>query len=107
MSRREPFEVATSSIHGRGVFARQRFRKGTYIGTFEGRETDCNGTHVLWVYDEDDREYGVEGENELRFLNHSARPNAEFRGLDLHALGTIEAGHEITFDYGEEWEGEG
>lgn len=34
-----------------------------------------------------------------RYLNHSCRPNALFRGPVLSALTTIEAGEEITFDY--------
>lgn len=97
-------EVRTSPIHGRGVFARRRFRKGAYIATFEGKPTDRDGMHVLWILDENDDEIGIEGRNELRFLNHSSRPNAEFLGPDLHAIQNIQPGQEITFHYGEEWE---
>ena len=38
----------------------------------------------------------------LRFLNHSCRPKAELRGFKLVALRAIEAGEEITIDYGED-----
>ena len=100
----ERIEVRTSPIHGRGVFARRRIRKEAYIGTFEGRETEEDGMHVLWVIDEDGHEVGIEGRNALRFLNHSRRPNAEFRGADLHAIRNIQPEQEITFDYGEAWE---
>ena len=95
--------VATSPIHGRGVFARQRIRDGALIGDFEGRETKRNGTHVLWVLEEDGAVVGIRGENELRFLNHSRRPNAEFRGASLYAVRNIQPGQEITFDYGDDW----
>ena len=96
--------VATSPIHGHGVFARQRIREGGLIGDFEGRETKRNGTHVLWVVEEDGRVVGIRGENELRFLNHSRRPNAEFRGASLYAVRNIQPDREITFDYGDDWD---
>lgn len=101
---RNRVEVGTSPIHGKGLYACRRFRRDGYIATFEGRETDQDGMHVLWVLDDDDREVGIEGRNALRFLNHSLRPNAEFRGPDLHAIRNIQPGHEITIHYGEEWE---
>jgi len=102
---RDRIEVRVSPIHGRGVFARRRFRKGAYIATFSGRETRTDGTHVLWILDEHDNEIGIEGRNELRFLNHSSTPNAEFLGPDLYAIRNIQPDHEITFHYGDEWEG--
>jgi SET domain-containing protein len=97
--------VRDSGIHGRGLFAARRFRKNAYIATFEGKETSEDGMHVLWVVLEDESEVGIEGQNELRFLNHSSSPNAEFIGAELHALRNIEPGHEVTFHYGDEWEG--
>jgi SET domain-containing protein len=105
MSLEDRVEVRRSGIHGRGLYAVRRFRKNAYIATFEGKETTEDGTHVLWVLQDDDSEIGIEGQNELRFLNHSSSPNAEFLGAELHALRTIEPGEEITFHYGEEWEG--
>ncbi len=100
----ERIRVGTSPIHGRGIFALRRIRANGYIATFEGRETRKDGMHVLWIVDEDGSEVGIEGKNELRFLNHSRDPNAEFRGADLHALRNIQPGQEITFHYGDAWE---
>jgi SET domain-containing protein len=104
MSFEDRVEVRHSLIHGWGLFAARRFRKDAYIATFEGKPTEEDGTHVLWVVQDDDTEVGIEGQNELRFLNHSLAPNAEFHGAELRAIRNIEKGQEITFHYGEEWE---
>ncbi|MFQ5557462.1 MAG: SET domain-containing protein [Acidimicrobiales bacterium] len=93
---------APSPIHGTGVFAVVDIARGTHIGTYHGRPTDTDGTHVLWV------EHGsgwrlTDGTGVLRWLNHSSRPNAEFDGVELYALSRIEAGTEVTIHYGEEW----
>jgi SET domain-containing protein len=95
---------ASSPIHGKGLFATRRIREDAYIATFEGTPTKRNGEHVLWSYDEDDNAFGIRGENELRFLNHSRSPNAEFRDLDLHAVQNIQSGAEVTINYGHDWE---
>jgi SET domain-containing protein len=96
--------VGRSEIHGRGLFAKQRFRADAYIGTFEGVRTRRNGEHVLWVVEPDGRRLGIDGKNALRFLNHDRRPNGEFDGLELYALRNIQPGHEILIDYGEDWD---
>lgn len=96
--------VDDSEIHGRGLFARTGIPEGAYIGRYEGRRTEEDGMHVLWVQDEDGEElYGIDGENELRYLNHDPHPNAEFDGDELYALVDIPPGSEITVDYGEDW----
>ncbi len=96
--------VGRSGIHGRGLFAARRLRRGSFIGTFSGKRTQEDGMHVLWVEEEDGSQYGVLGETALRYLNHSSNPNSEFCGADLFALRNIQPGHEVTFHYGEEWE---
>ncbi|MBW2725290.1 MAG: SET domain-containing protein-lysine N-methyltransferase [Deltaproteobacteria bacterium] len=100
----ERVEIGTSPIHGSGLFAARRIRTGAYVATFEGKITKRDGMHVLWTFDEDGNEYGIEGRNALRFLNHSPDPNAEFIGRDLHAVRNVQSGTELTIDYGEEWE---
>lgn len=94
-------EIKASTLHGRGVFARQKLKKNSYLGTFEGPEAKRNSSHVLWVHDpETGKDTGRLGKNMLRFLNHSSNPNAEFDLWDLHALRDISEGEEITIDYG-------
>lgn len=104
-----PYRVGESDVHGRGVFARTRIRSGDLIGRFEGVPTEQDGVYVLWIVDENDDdgnevEVGIEGRNELRFLNHADPPNAELAGQDLYALCDVEVGSEILIHYGEAWE---
>lgn len=96
-----PYYWAPSSIHGWGVFARERIAQGALIGEYKGPETEDNDTYVLWVEDGEEL-CARNGENGLRFLNHSRSPNACFDGFELYALGEILPGEEITFDYGDE-----
>ncbi len=102
--------VADSTVHGRGLFARNKISANTWIGHYDGPQTSENGMHVLWVDEGEDgdnaeeRWVGYDGDNELRFMNHAKNPNAEMDGLDLYACRDINAGEEITIDYGEEFE---
>ncbi|MEI6892019.1 MAG: SET domain-containing protein-lysine N-methyltransferase [Pontiella sp.] len=98
--------VRKSGIHGQGVYALESIAKGVRIGTYHGDVTDEDDTYVLWITDEDGKEYGVNGTSDLKFLNHALEPNAEFDGEELYALRDIPEGEEITFHYGEifvEW----
>jgi SET domain-containing protein len=99
----ERIEVRQSGIHGRGIFARKRLRKGQGIGRFEGDQATSDGTYVLWLIDEHGIESGIRGRNALRFLNHSERANAEFQGDELYALRNVQPGSEVLIDYGEAW----
>jgi SET domain-containing protein len=97
-------EVKDSSIHGRGLFATRTFEAGELIGIYEGPRATENGTYVLWIEEDDGSYYGVQGENELRYLNHSSTPNADFDDELLYAVQSIKVGNEICFHYGEDWE---
>jgi len=93
--------VTRSPIHGRGLFAATLLEPGQLIGVYEGPEVTEDGTHVLWIQDDESNSWtGYNGKNELRFLNHSDTPNAEMDGLNCYALDAIEPGVEITIDYG-------
>lgn len=92
-------KVSDSAIHGKGLFARKKISKDSLIGEFQGKKTKKDGMHVLWVEDDNGEWIGLEGMNEMRFLNHADQPNAEFYGLSLYALRDIPANTEITIDY--------
>ena len=92
-------EARRSPIHGRGVFARRRFRRGEVIGAARGTPARRGGAYFLWLEDGT----GLAVKNIFRFVNHSLRPNAEFDGATLRALRAIPAGREITAHYGDDW----
>lgn len=92
---------APSLIHGFGCFARVEFQPGECIGVYAGPEVCEDGTYVLWVYDAEGQVLAARhGRNLLRWLNHSADPNAEFDAFELYARRHIAPGEEITIDYG-------
>jgi uncharacterized protein len=95
--------VAPSRIHGNGLFANLMIPKGTYLGTYRGKRVEENDTYVLWLADAGG-EFGIDGENDLRFANHSLQPNAEMDDQGrLYTLRDIQPGEEITWHYGDEW----
>lgn len=96
-------DVKRSRIHGRGLFSVGRIEGGALIGGYAGEPTERNGAYVLWVESETGDYVGINGRNELRYLNHCSVPNAVFEGIHLYAATSIDKDEEITFDYGEEW----
>jgi SET domain-containing protein len=109
-------EVRASPVHGLGVFAAQRIRKGTrvieYLGErvsheeadrrYEDKEANDNHTFLFIVDERTVIDAGVDG-NEARFVNHACRPNCESvienRRVFIDALRSIEPGEELTYDY--------
>jgi len=108
--------VRRSRVHGRGVFALRRIRKGTRIieyggervsheeadRRYEHRGVDDNHTFLFIV----DRRLVVDAGshgNEARYINHSCDPNCESvieRGhIFIEALRTIQPGEELNYDY--------
>ena len=118
-----PFcEVRQSPIHGRGVFASRKIRKGTRIIQYVGEmidkeesnrrglalleESKKTGGAAVYIFDLND-EWDLDGNkeyNDARLINHSCEPNAEMVNeedeLWLYALRDILKGEEISFDYG-------
>ncbi|MEM9791045.1 MAG: SET domain-containing protein-lysine N-methyltransferase [Planctomycetota bacterium] len=91
-------DVRDSPIHGKGLFAARRIRKGEVIGQIVGRLTTDDGPYVLWI----NESLGVEVHNDLRYINHSEAPNAAyFDDGEVAAIRAIEPGEEITHDYGQ------
>jgi SET domain-containing protein len=110
------FRVRRSKVHGLGVFATRRIRKGTriveYLGErvshkvaddrYEQKDADDGHTFLFIV----DRgvviDAGVDG-NEARFINHGCDPNCESviedRRVFIEAIRTIQPGEELKYDY--------
>jgi len=92
-----------SEIHGKGLFAKEGIKSNTFLGEYQGPEAKRNGSHVLWVFD-DDRVVGRSGRNKLRYLNHCKECCAMFYGFELYSARHIKAGEEITINYGDDWD---
>ncbi len=88
--------VKKSLIHGKGLFAKEKISAGELIGVVKGKPTDTDGPYVLWV----DGINGFEVNCQLRFINHSDKPNAVYYNtLEVCALRDILVNEEITHNY--------
>jgi uncharacterized protein len=97
---------------GLGLFALKPIKKGTLIIEYKGRKMRAEKADELdtkYVYEINSR-WSVDGaarSNIARYGNHSCRPNAESdtRGhtIFIRAVKNIEAGDEITYDYGSDY----
>ena len=115
--RRPPMiEVRHSPIHGYGVFALRRIRKGTtvveYLGDrishdeadtrYEDKKADDNHTFLFTVDSKIVIDAGVGG-NEARYINHGCDPNCESttrsKRVFIEAVRTIQKGEELAYDY--------
>ena len=116
---REPlYVVRNSRIHGRGVFAARRIRKGTRIVEYTGErisnkeadrrydDTKMKRHHTfLFTLDSKTVVDGAmkTGGGDASFINHSCEPNCEAvitdKKIYIHALQTIEPGTELAYDY--------
>jgi SET domain-containing protein len=110
------FEVRHSPIHGHGVFALRRIRKGTtiteYLGDrvshaeadarYENKAPDDNHTFLFTVDSKIVIDGGVGG-NDARYINHACDPNCESatagKRVFIEAIRTIQPGEELAYDY--------
>jgi hypothetical protein len=110
------FEVRSSGIHGRGVFAMRGIRKDTRILEYVGERIDDDEAAAR--YDDDARERhhtflfsvapnvsidAAVGGNASRFINHACEPNCiayvEDGRVFIETLADVRAGTELTYDY--------
>ncbi len=115
--RRTPlFEVRHSPIHGYGVFAARRIRKGTtiieYLGDrvshaqadarYGAKDPNDNHTFLFTVDAKTVIDAGVNG-NEARYINHGCDPNCESTTVNkrvfIETIRTIQPGEELSYDY--------
>jgi SET domain-containing protein len=110
------YRVRRSRVHGLGVFALRRIRKGARIVEYLGdRVSHAVADRRYDDHDENDNhtflfsvdrglviDAGVNG-NEARFINHSCDPNCESvienRRVFIDAVRTIQPGEELSYDY--------
>jgi uncharacterized protein len=110
------FEVRHSRVHGYGVFALRRIRKGAriieYLGErvsheladtrYESKDPKDGHTFLFTVDSKTVIDAGVDG-NEARFINHGCDPNCQTfemgKRIFIEAVRTIEPGDELAYDY--------
>ncbi len=115
--RRPPMiEVRHSRIHGHGVFALRRIRKGTHIIEYRGdrvshREADqrydgkdpADNHTFLFTVDANTVIDGGSNGNDARYINHGCDPNCQSvtvaKRIFIEALRTIQPGEELAYDY--------
>lgn len=115
-------EVRSSEIHGRGVYATKLIPKEQRIIEYVGERIDKEesgrrgisqqaksvktGDAAVYIFTLS-KKYDIDGDvpwNTARLINHSCEPNCEAwiegRRIYVHSLRDIQAGEELTFDYG-------
>lgn len=118
----ETWEVRDSGIHGLGMFARRRIKRGEKVLEYLGEkitkaesnrrglalyeEASKDGSAAVFIFELNKR-YDLDGdipENAAKHINHSCDPNCEAQNIRGHiwvvALRSIAPGEELTFDYG-------
>lgn len=88
--------VATSPIHGKGMFACKKIKADVSLGRLEGMPTRDDGIYVLWITDE----LGLEVTNDFRFINHDSNPNCALTETEVVTLRAIKPDEELFHDYG-------
>jgi SET domain-containing protein len=109
-------EVRDSALHGLGVFATKRIKRGArvveYLGErvshaeadrrYDDKDESDNHTFLFIVDGRTVIDAGVDG-NEARFINHGCDPNCESviqeRRVFIEAIRDIAPGEELTYDY--------
>jgi len=121
--RKKPYAVRNSDIHGRGVFATRKIRKGTVVIEYKGRRTswyramkgpdsdpnDATHTFLFELHDGKVIDARVKG-NAARWINHSCDPNCKtFEDEDgrvfIEAKRKIRRGEELSYDYRLQFDG--
>ncbi len=115
MAKKPKYYVKESTIHGRGVFARKKIKKGSFIGEYQGNRISWEEANERYVeldghchtfffgIDEETVIDGDDNGNDVKYINHSCKPNAEAINDDgqifIYALKKIKKDDEIFYDY--------
>lgn len=112
---KEPVELSNlvrvgQAAYGKGVYARQRLKKGMIIGQVTGEVIDTEGYDSNYCIDLGGPRR-LEPEAPFRFINHNCTPNCRFIWYEAAASGkeadsiwvevlsVVEPGEELSVDY--------
>lgn len=105
--------VKDSNVHGKGIFTKVRIIKNQPIVIIQGeeinaaecirRENEENNVYIFWK--DDDTYLDASQTEKIKYINHSCECNCyidedETGNLILVAARDIDAGEELTIDYG-------
>lgn len=116
------YVVKKSDIHGNGVFAAKKIKKGEQILKYLGEKitkeesnrrgleqeerAKTSGEGSVYIFELDD-EFDIDGNfeyNDARFINHACQTNCEAENIDGEIVFTatkdIAEGEEILYNYG-------
>lgn len=116
------YAVRKSAIHGNGVFAARKIKKGEQILKYLGEKitkeesnkrgleqeerAKTSGEGSVYIFELDD-EFDIDGNfeyNDARFINHACQTNCEAENIEGEIVFTatkdIEEGEEILYNYG-------
>ena len=119
-SRKPKIVVKISRIHGRGVYAGRKLKKGERVVEYKGElitwkecdrrpPSDPSDPHHTFFFSLSDGKHVIDaavGGNAAKWINHSCQPNCETeedddaRRVFIVALRDIKAGEELNYDYG-------
>ncbi len=121
------WQIKTSGVHGKGMFAKKDITKGTKIIEYIGQKiTRSEGdrrsekrikkylnskqTGSVYIF-ELNKKYDIDGSflyNKARYINHSCKPNCEVRiskgKIWIMSTKNIKKGEELNYDYGYEFD---
>tara|TARA_B100001769_G_scaffold179595_1_gene141818 strand:+ start:817 stop:1311 length:495 start_codon:yes stop_codon:yes gene_type:complete len=123
---KELYEIRGSSIHKRGLFAKESIKSGSrviqYLGEKISKEEASrralewehkakkSGEGLVYIFELDDK-WDIDGRisnNPARYINHSCEGNCEAINDDgeiwIIAERSIKKGEELTYDYGYDME---
>jgi uncharacterized protein len=107
-----PSLLVKRSSAGLGLFAGEPIKKGTFIIEYVGRviskeEEESSRSKYLFEVSSKKTIDGSARSNTARYINHACKPNAEAEikagRVLISSIKNIEAGEEITYDYGKEY----
>ncbi len=110
-------QVRRSGVHGKGVFALAKLKKGEQIIEYKGEVIDwpealrrhphdpSDPNHTFYFHIDDGNVIDAKvGGNAARWINHACKPNCEADEVEgrvfIKALRKIRPGEELFYDYG-------